>query len=158
MLELGHPLRALATIPTSFAFTSPLYWKVICIVLYVLSLLALLARTLPAGWSLAAVRGNAILGLVLALAVTAIAGVVYGSQSFRPFWASGEFPVGFIFESLLGVWPLFTSSPISLSSSRPATCPRDCGGCSTTAAVPLRPGYLYPGPVRAGAADQWPLW
>lgn len=102
MLELGHPLRALTTIPTSFALTSPLYWKVICIVLYVLSLLALLARTMRAGWSLAAVRGNAILSLVLALAVTAIAGVVYGSQSFRPFWASGDIPVGFIFESLLG--------------------------------------------------------
>jgi molybdopterin-containing oxidoreductase family membrane subunit len=102
MLELGHPLRAFATIPTSFAFTSPLYWKVICIVLYVLSLLVLLARTMQAGWSLATVRGNAILSLVLALAVTAIAGVVYGSQSFRPFWASGDIPVGFIFESLLG--------------------------------------------------------
>jgi molybdopterin-containing oxidoreductase family membrane subunit len=102
MLELGHPLRAFLTIPTSFAFSSPLFWKVICIILYVLSLLVLLARTMKSGWSLSAVRTNAIFSLVLALAVTAIAGVVYGSQSFRPFWASGDIPVAFIFESLLG--------------------------------------------------------
>ena len=47
-------------------------------------------------------RLNAIITLVLALGVTAIAGVVYGSQSFRPFWASGDIPVALIFESLLG--------------------------------------------------------
>ena len=30
MLELGHPLLALWVIPTSFAFSSPLYWKMLC--------------------------------------------------------------------------------------------------------------------------------
>ena len=39
---------------------------------------------------------------MLALFITAAAGVVYGSNSFRPFWASGDIPVAFIFESLLG--------------------------------------------------------
>lgn len=100
MMELGHPLRALWAIPTSFAFSSPLYWKVICVSLYVISLLLLLAKLIKADGS--SVRGSAIVTLVLAAAVTAIAGVVYGSQSFRPFWASGDIPAAFIFESLLG--------------------------------------------------------
>jgi Ni/Fe-hydrogenase subunit HybB-like protein len=102
MLELGHPLRALVTIPTSFAFTSPLYWKAMAIGLYVLSLVLLIARMLKAEWDPAALRGHAILTLVLALFITAAAGAVYGSNSFRPFWASGDIPVAFIFESLLG--------------------------------------------------------
>ena len=102
MLELGHPLRALWAIPTSFAFSSPLYWKVLFITFYVISLLVLLARMLKRNWSMQSLRLNAIITLVLALGVTAIAGVVYGSQSFRPFWASGDIPVAFIFESLLG--------------------------------------------------------
>jgi molybdopterin-containing oxidoreductase family membrane subunit len=102
MMELGHPLRALWAIPFSFAFSSPLYWKVMAVSFYVLSLLIMQARMLKADWSMQDVRLNAMVTLVLALAVTAIAGVVYGSQSFRPFWASGDIPVAFIFESLLG--------------------------------------------------------
>lgn len=101
-LELGHPLRALWAIPFSFAFASPLYWKVLAVTAYVVSLLLLLAKTLKPGWTRDTVKGNAAATLVLALAVTAIAGTVYGSQSFRPFWASGDIPVAFIFESLLG--------------------------------------------------------
>ncbi len=102
LLELGHPLRALWAVPLSFAFSSPLYWKVMAVSFYVLSLLVMLARTLKPGWDMTALRINAMVVLALALAVTAIAGVVYGSQSFRPFWASGDIPVAFIFESLLG--------------------------------------------------------
>jgi Ni/Fe-hydrogenase subunit HybB-like protein len=101
-LELGHPLRALWAIPFSFAFSSPLYWKVMCVSFYVLSLLILMARMLKSHWTIAELRINGIVTLVLALGVTSIAGVVYGSQSFRPFWASGDIPVAFIFESLLG--------------------------------------------------------
>lgn len=102
MMELGHPLRALWTIPFSFAFSSPLYWKVMTISLYVLSLLLLLVKTMKPRWTREEVKGNAVVTLVLAMGVTAIAGVVYGSTSFRPFWASGDIPVAFIFESLLG--------------------------------------------------------
>lgn len=102
MLELGHPLRALWAIPLSFAFSSPLYWKVMCVSFYVLSLLSLLVRTMKPDWDPQALRLNAMITLALALGVTAIAGVVYGSQSFRPFWASGDIPVAFIFESLVG--------------------------------------------------------
>lgn len=102
MMELGHPLRALWAIPFSFAFSSPLYWKVMAVSFYVLSLLILQLRMLKADWRMQDLRINAMVTLVLALGVTAIAGVVYGSQSFRPFWASGDIPVAFIFESLLG--------------------------------------------------------
>lgn len=102
MLELGHPLRALWAIPFSFAFSSPLYWKVMCVSFYVLSLLFLLVRTMKPDWDPRDLRLNAMITLALALGVTAIAGVVYGSQSFRPFWASGDIPVAFIFESLVG--------------------------------------------------------
>lgn len=101
-LELGHPLRAAWAIPFSFAFSSPLYWKVMCVSFYVLSLLVLMWRMLKPDWTFAALRTNAIVTLGLALGVTALAGVVYGSQSFRPFWASGDIPIAFIFESLLG--------------------------------------------------------
>lgn len=101
-LELGHPLRALWAIPFSFAFSSPLYWKVMCVSFYVLSLLILMVRMLKPHWTIAELRLNGIVTLVLALGVTSIAGVVYGSQSFRPFWASGDIPIAFIFESLLG--------------------------------------------------------
>ncbi len=102
MMELGHPLRALWAIPFSFAFSSPLYWKVMAVSFYVLSLLILQLRMLKADWRMQDLRINAMVTLALALGVTAIAGVVYGSQSFRPFWASGDIPVAFIFESLLG--------------------------------------------------------
>jgi len=102
MLELGHPLRALVAIPASFAFESPLYWKAMAIGLYVLSLLLLIARMLKTDWDAKTLRGHAVVTLVLALFITAAAGVVYGSNSFRPFWASGDIPVAFIFESLLG--------------------------------------------------------
>jgi molybdopterin-containing oxidoreductase family membrane subunit len=102
MLELGHPLRALVAIPTSFAFESPLYWKAMTIGVYVLALLILIARMLKPDWDAKALRAHAIVILVLAMFITAAAGVVYGSNSFRPFWASGDIPVAFIFESLLG--------------------------------------------------------
>ncbi|MFB1490207.1 MULTISPECIES: NrfD/PsrC family molybdoenzyme membrane anchor subunit [unclassified Thiocapsa] len=102
MMELGHPLRALWAIPFSFAFSSPLYWKVMAVSFYVLSLLILQVRMMKPDWRMQDLRINAMVTLALALGVTAIAGVVYGSQSFRPFWASGDIPVAFIFESLLG--------------------------------------------------------
>lgn len=102
MLELGYPLRSLWAIPFSFAFASPLYWKVLFVVGYVISLLILFSRLNKPNWSMAAERGIALVTLVFALGVTVIAGVVYGSQSMRPFWASGDIPIAFLVESLLG--------------------------------------------------------
>lgn len=102
VLELGYPLRAIWAIPTSFAVTSALWWKVIFVIAYVVLLLitANLLRK-PGDWP-AAARTSAILLLLAALGVTGVAGVVYGSMTMRPFWSSGDVPVAFIFESLLG--------------------------------------------------------
>lgn len=101
-LELGHPLRAAWAIPFSFAFSSPLWWKVIFVIAYIALLLLVFSRlNRSGGWSGEA-RGPAILLLLAALGVTGIAGVVYGSMTMRPFWSSGDVPVAFIFESLLG--------------------------------------------------------
>jgi Ni/Fe-hydrogenase subunit HybB-like protein len=133
MMELGHPLRALWAIPFSFAFSSPLYWKVMAVSFYVLSLLILQARMLKADWRMQDLRINAMVTLALALGVTAIAGVVYGSQSFRPFWASGDIPVAFIFESLWAGSPSSSSSPIWPTPSTRRRCPKALSACSTTA-------------------------
>ena len=102
MLELGHPLRALWAIPFSFAFESPLYWKVLFVSGYVISLLILFSRLNKPAPSMTAERRIALVTLVFALGITLIAGVVYGSQSMRPFWASGDIPIAFLVESLLG--------------------------------------------------------
>ena len=69
---------------------------------YVVSLLILFSRLNKPDWSMQAVRGIALVTLVFAMGVTIIAGVVYGSQSMRPFWASGDIPIAFLVESLLG--------------------------------------------------------
>lgn len=101
-LELGYPLRALWAIPTSMAFSSPLFWKVWAVIAYVVVLLLLFARVNRSGWTAAAVRGLAVALLITAMAVTGLAGMVYGAMTMRPFWSSGDVPVAFIFESLLG--------------------------------------------------------
>ncbi len=101
-LELGHPLRAIWAIPFSFALSSPLWWKVLFVLAYIVLLLVVFTRLNQSGGWGGAVRTPAILLLLAALAVTGTAGVVYGSMTMRPFWSSGDVPVAFIFESLLG--------------------------------------------------------
>lgn len=101
-LELGHPFRAIWAIPFSFAFESPLWWKVMAVITYIVLLLFMFFSLNRNGASNASHRVPAILLLMAALAVTGIAGVVYGSMTMRPFWSSGDVPVAFIFESLLG--------------------------------------------------------
>lgn len=101
-LELGHPLRALWAIPFSFQFQSPLYWKVLFVGAYVLSLLVLVAKTSRPGWTAQSVRPWGIALLVTALGVSMIAGSVFGMMAMRPFWFGGEIPVAFHVESLLG--------------------------------------------------------
>lgn len=49
-----------------------------------------------------AVRGTALLELIAALGVTVLAGGVYGTMTMRPFWSSGDVPVAFLAESMLG--------------------------------------------------------
>lgn len=101
-LELGHPFRAMWAIPFSFQFDSPLYWKVLFVLAYVVLLLALVARTYDPGWTRASVRPLAIGVMVTALAVSMIAGSVFGMMVMRPFWFGGEIPVAFHIESMLG--------------------------------------------------------
>jgi molybdopterin-containing oxidoreductase family membrane subunit len=101
-LELGHPLRSIWAIPFSFAFSSPLWWKVLFVMAYLVLLLFMFVRLNKPDWTANAVRVPAILLLVAALGVTGIAGGVYGTMSMRPFWSSGDVPVAFIVESLLG--------------------------------------------------------
>ncbi|MGC2857699.1 NrfD/PsrC family molybdoenzyme membrane anchor subunit [Novispirillum sp. DQ9] len=101
-LELGHPFRALWAIPFSFQFQSPLYWKVLFVGAYVASLLVLLVKTSRPGWTIQSVRGTAIALLITALAVSMIAGSVFGMMVMRPFWFGGEIPVAFHVESMLG--------------------------------------------------------
>lgn len=101
-LELGHPLRAIWAIPFSFAFSSPLWWKVLFVMAYVVLLLFMFIRLNKPGGTAGAARWPAILLLLAALGVTGIAGGVYGTMSMRPFWSSGDVPVAFIVESLLG--------------------------------------------------------
>jgi molybdopterin-containing oxidoreductase family membrane subunit len=101
-LELSYPLRAIWAIPTSLAFTSALWWKVIFVVTYVVLLLITVNLLRKPGEWPAAARTSATLLLLAALGVTGVAGVVYGSMTMRPFWSSGDVPVAFIFESLLG--------------------------------------------------------
>lgn len=101
-LELGHPVRAVWAIPFSFAFSSPLWWKVMFVIAYIVLLLVMFVRLNRPGWTADAERVPATLLLLAALGVTGIAGGVYGSMTMRPFWSSGDVPVAFIVESLLG--------------------------------------------------------
>lgn len=101
-LELGHPLRAIWAIPFSLAFSSPLWWKVLFVMAYVVLLLFMFVRLNRSGGTAGAARLPAILLLLAALGVTGIAGGVYGTMTMRPFWSSGDVPVAFIVESLLG--------------------------------------------------------
>lgn len=102
MMELGYPLRAMFLIPFSFAFSSPLYWKVLAVIGFTVCLLLLIWRARATQSTLDSLRGLTRLTLLFAILVTALAGVVYGSQSFRPFWASGDIPAAFIVESVVG--------------------------------------------------------
>lgn len=102
-LELGHPLRALYAIPFSLQFKAPLFWKVLGVVVYVVSLALLVT-----GWLMAPSRGRQApplasrAALISAVFVTFVAGLVYGMMSMRPFWYGGEVAVAFLIESVMG--------------------------------------------------------
>jgi molybdopterin-containing oxidoreductase family membrane subunit len=101
-LELGYPVRALWAIPLNFQTASPLFWKVLFVAAHLILLLALFAQLSRPGWTTQSVRGTAILALIAALGVTVLAGGVYGTMTMRPFWSSGDVPVAFLAESMLG--------------------------------------------------------
>ena len=101
-LELGQPMRAIFAIPFSFQFGSLLFWKVLFVAAHVILLLALFAKLSKPGWTAESVRGTALAALIAALGVTVLAGGVYGTMTMRPFWSSGDVPVAFLAESVLG--------------------------------------------------------
>lgn len=101
-LELGHPLRAIWAIPFYFQTASPLFWKVLFVAAYVILLLTLFAKLSKPGWTPESVRGTALATLIAALGITVLAGGVYGTMTMRPFWSSGDVPVAFLAESILG--------------------------------------------------------
>jgi molybdopterin-containing oxidoreductase family membrane subunit len=100
-LELGYPFRALIAGPTSFQTASPLFWKILLVGLYTLTLLAAL---LAGDDRLRRGEGSALTTLLFALAVliSLVAGSVYGMMAMRPVWYGGEIPVSFLIESFLG--------------------------------------------------------
>lgn len=100
-LELGHPFRALYASPLSMQMASPLFWKILSVGAYAI-VLALLVLRLGGKSGGSAVRQLATLVALLALAVTLIAGSVYGMMAMRPFWFGGETPVAFLIESFVG--------------------------------------------------------
>lgn len=99
-LELGHPLRAIWAVPLSMQFESPLFWKV----LLVAGFAGLLALVLLGMINKSDSGRNPLMVLValLALAITLVAGSVYGMMAMRPMWFGGEMPVVFLIESFMG--------------------------------------------------------
>jgi len=99
-LELGAPLTALWATPLNMQTTSPLFWKVLLVGAYAVTLGIVLLGMInkpDAG-------RNPLMILVglLALAVTLVAGSVYGMMAMRPMWFGGEIPVVFLIESFMG--------------------------------------------------------
>jgi Ni/Fe-hydrogenase subunit HybB-like protein len=100
-LELGYPLRALIATPMNFQTASPLFWKVLLVGVYAVVLIFAL---LTGGGLLRRGEGSGLTTLLfaLAVAVSLVAGSVYGMMAMRPFWYGGEIPVAFLIESFLG--------------------------------------------------------
>jgi molybdopterin-containing oxidoreductase family membrane subunit len=120
-LELGHPVRALLLIPTSFQTDAPLFWKVWGVIVYTIALAVLVLKWLAAGRGAQPPRAAAVVALVAAVYITFVAGGVYGWMAMRPFWFGGELSLAFIVESLLGAVTfviIFTHLAHGLDASR----------------------------------------
>jgi molybdopterin-containing oxidoreductase family membrane subunit len=100
-LELGYPVRALLLGPTSFQTASPLFWKMLLVGIYTVLLLIAL---LTSGDQLRRGEGGGLTTLLaaFAVAITLVAGSVYGLMAMRPMWFGGEVPVAFLIESFVG--------------------------------------------------------
>lgn len=103
MLELGNPLRALYAIPLNLQVKSPLFWKMLGVAVFGISLLLL-----ASGWLAKSSgdpkpsRGVALLGSLAALFVIFTGALMFATLSMRPFWHSGEVPVMVLVEAVLG--------------------------------------------------------
>ncbi len=99
-LELGNPWIALWATPLNMQMASPLFWKVLLVGVYTI----LLAIVLFGMINKPDAGRNPLMMLVglLALAITLVAGAVYGMMAMRPMWFGGEIPVVFLIESFMG--------------------------------------------------------
>lgn len=99
-LELGNPWVALWATPLNMQTESPLFWKVLLVGAYA----ALLILVLLGSIKNRDARRNPLMIAVgaLALAITLVAGAVYGMMAMRPVWFGGEVPVVFLIESFMG--------------------------------------------------------
>lgn len=102
MLELGHPLRSLYAIPLNFQVKAPLFWKVLAVAIYTVSLLAMAAGWLAKGDANAKPGAAGVVGGLAALAVVFTGALMFATLSMRPFWHSGEVPVMILVEAMLG--------------------------------------------------------
>lgn len=99
-MELGNPLVAIWATPLNMQTDSPLFWKILLVAVYS----ALLALVLLGTINRREDTRSPVMMLVapLALAITLVAGSVYGMMSMRPLWFGGEVPVVFLIESVMG--------------------------------------------------------
>ncbi|ULB12475.1 ArxC, integral transmembrane NrfD-like protein (plasmid) [Cereibacter azotoformans] len=99
-LELGNPWIAPFAILGNLQVQSPLFWKVLLVLGFTISLLVTLAGTIGRRND----RRNPLVILVagFAMAVTLVAGSVYGMMAMRPMWFGGAVPVTFLIEALVG--------------------------------------------------------
>jgi Ni/Fe-hydrogenase subunit HybB-like protein len=122
-LELAHPIRALWAAPLNFQTASPLFWKILCVGAYTI-VLVLMGLAFARGAAPADIpQGLAVLATLLALAITLIAGSVYGMIVFRPFWYGGELPVAFLIEALMGAIVFFVFFTYLIHGFAPAMVP-----------------------------------
>lgn len=99
-LELGAPFTALWATPLNMQTASPLFWKVLLVGAYAVLLAIVLLGMINKP---AAGRNPLMIAVgLLALAVTLVAGSVYGMMAMRPMWFGGEIPVVFLIESFMG--------------------------------------------------------
>jgi len=99
-MELGNPLVAIWATPLNMQTASPLFWKILLVAVYS----GLLALVLLGTINKREDTRSPLMMIVapLALAITLVAGSVYGMMSMRPVWFGGEVPVVFLIESFMG--------------------------------------------------------
>jgi Ni/Fe-hydrogenase subunit HybB-like protein len=101
-LELPYPLRALYAIPLNFQVHAPLFWKVLGIAVFAICLAIFTFGWLAGGTSSSPGKGTSVVALLAGLVVLFAGAMMYATLSMRPFWYTGELPVVFIVEAVLG--------------------------------------------------------
>ncbi len=101
-LELPYPLRALYAIPLNFQVHAPLFWKMLGIAVFAICLALFTFGWLAGGGTSSPGRGTSVVAMLAGLVVLFAGAMMYATLSMRPFWYTGELPVAFIVEHILG--------------------------------------------------------